>query len=241
MIVLIALLAARQEALPTASDVVSKMMAKYHEAKTIKGEATTTVVVGGQQLVIKSTIQLERPTKLYLRQDVLNQGMTFVVTSDGKEFSYQKPINTSSTDRNPKTRLIESVTAGLGLGDLYRAAGQSLAERSAVLDLLISDVRDLNMLRDQWVSLKLTGKEDLNGESVYRIVGKWRLNRASQTTANYGLFITPDGDLRKYVVDQLPGAVKLSKDDYDGPVSRTFVVNATVGADLEPSLFTVLK
>lgn len=235
MIIASLLLLAHQDSLPSASDVVSKMISRYHDAQTLKGTTKTTIELGNEKLVVNSVIQIQRPGKMYLRQDVPSQNASFVVTSDGKEFSYQKPIDTASTDRNPKSRLVEDFMPKMGLGDIYRAAAQSLAERSAVLDLLISDIRDLRALRDQWATIELTGKVDLKGTEVYRIVGKWRLNKQSEVSANFGLFVTPEGDLKKYVIDQFPTA------DVDGTVTRSFEVDIQLGADLDPKLFAVLK
>lgn len=237
MITAALLLMAHQDSLPSAGEVISKMIAKYHDAKTVKGNLTTTVELGNQKLVVNSVIQIERPGKMYLRQDVPSQNMSFVVTSDGKEFSYQKPADTPSSDRNPLARLTEDFRSGMGLGDVYRAAGHSLAERSAVLDLLISDMRDLSALRDQWATIDLTGKIEHKGAEVYRIVGTWRLNKQSAVTANFGLYVSPEGDLRKYVIDQLPGV----DDKIDGTVTRTIDVDVKVGSDVDPRLFAVIK
>ena len=241
MILAVVLSMSRQDSLPPVAEVVSKMIARYNAAKSIKGEVTSTINVGDQTIVIKSTIQLERPAKLYLRQEVVGQNQQFVVTSDGKEFSYQKPIDTPRTDRYPTTRLVEDVLPTTGLGDIYRAVAQSLAERSAGLDFLISDVRDLRSLRDQWSTMTLTGLEQLNGEDVYRIVGKWRLNKADVVTANYGMFVTPAGDLRKYVIDQIPGSVKIEEGDMDVRITRTIEMKADLDATLDVNLFKVLR
>jgi len=217
------------------------MISRYNESKTIKGEATSTILIGTQKVVILNTFQIERPRKLYLRQDVVGTGLSFVVVSDGKEFSYQVPEGPVSKEQNSRRRLTEDFTPALVLGDVYRVAAQSLAERSSVLDLLISDSRDLVTLRDQWATVQSAGKVELNGENVNKIVGKWRLNRLSEITANYSIFVAPSGDLRKYVIEQAPGIVALGKQDFDGVVTRSCEVKAIVDSELDPKMFIVLK
>lgn len=226
-----------------AGAIVSKMIARYHSAKKLNGDFTSNVKVGDKAFSVTTKFQIERPTKLYLQQVVSTGNKAYVVTSDGKEFSYMKPIDTPLSDKNRFSRLIEDVGPNTTLGEIVRASAHSMPERSAVLDLLVSDLDDLKFLRSQWKTVDTTGKVDLNGEQVYRVVGKWRLDGRSESTANYGMFITEAGDLRKYVIDgtfQLensePGAAPLSV-----RVTREFLVNATIDGEIDSKLFTVLK
>jgi len=230
------LVTAPQDALPRAGETVSKMIARYHDAKTLKGDIVTTIKVGDQAVQISTSLQAQRPDMLYVRQAVGEQ--TYVLTCDGKNFSYNKPVSTLVAKND--LRLMEPFVKGMTLGDVYRAAAESLAERSAPLDLAIGDMRDLRRLRDQWASLNLTGEVDLNGEKVYRIVGQWRLSASSPVTANFGIFVTKDGDLRRYVLDQLPSVLQ---DDKSGTVkvSREYDVHISVDTPVDPKLFTVLK
>ena len=225
-----------QDALPKAGEMVSKMIAKYHDAKTLKGDVMTTIRVGAQNVQISTSLQIQRPDKLYVRQAVGEQ--SYVLTCDGKAFSYNKPM--SAHVAKGDLRLMEPFQKGMGLGDVYRAAAESLAERSAVLDLAIADMRDLKRLRDQWASMELTGEVDLNGEKVYRITGQWRLAATSQVSANFGIFVTKDGELRRYVLDQLPN---LLQDDQKSEVrvSREYDVHISTDTTVDPKLFSVLK
>src|SRR5689334_12216528 len=122
---LAAIVLSQQDAMPTAASVISKMLARYHDAKTIKGECTTTATIGKLNIVVRSTLQLERPGKLYLRQDVDGKNLSYFLTSDGAHFSYQKP-RVVDAYYNPTGRLIEDVTPGTILGDIYRAAAESI-------------------------------------------------------------------------------------------------------------------
>src|SRR5262249_23627988 len=107
------LIAAAQDSAPTAASVLSKMIAHYHEAKTIKGTCQTHLVLGAKTLDIENTLQIERPLKVYLRQSA--QDRTYVLTSDGRRFSYNKPLTNPDIDAHPTARLMEDVTQGLTL------------------------------------------------------------------------------------------------------------------------------
>ena len=240
---LLSLVLSQQDSQPDGAVLVSKMIARYHAAKIISGDFTSSITIGEDKATITTKLQLERPNKLFLRQAVNPGNRTFIVTSDGKEFSYSKPFDAPNTDEHHSARLLEDVRPDTGLGDIVRAAAQSIAERSAVLDLLVSDIQDLQFLKGQWQSVENTGKVDLNGEQVYRVVGKWRLNNKTESTANYGMFITEDGDLKKYVID---GNFQVDNADPKAPfltvhVSREFSVNVSIDGDVDSKLFTVVK
>ncbi|MBS1721651.1 MAG: hypothetical protein JSS66_01455 [Armatimonadetes bacterium] len=232
------LLALHQDSPPTAGTVISKMIARYHDAKTLSGDCNTTLKVGARQINIAAKFQVERPKKIYLRQIVDGVAMPYIVTSDGKEFSYNKPIGLED-HRGDKLRLTEPV-GDKSLGDIYRDVSESVVERSPILDLVVSDMRDLQLFRDQLTSMKLMGEIDLNGQKVYKIVGRWRLNSKSETNADFGIYITADGDLKRYALSQ---EAELG----DGPVkekvtvSRLYDVDIKVNSDLDQKLFAVLK
>ena len=83
-----------------AGAIVSKMINRYHGAKTLSGEFTSSVLIGKDKATITTKFQLERPAKLYLKQSVSPGNRVFIVTSDGKEFSYMKPLDTPSATPN---------------------------------------------------------------------------------------------------------------------------------------------
>ncbi len=221
-------------ALPTATDVMSRLFARYHGAKTVVGTAVSTITVGDTVITIATDLQVERPNKVYIRQTVREDGRVFLLVGDGKTFSYGKPVGTEAIDADRSSRLIETHFPYMTLGDVYRAAARSLAERSIVLDLAVADTRDMALLRDQWATIDLTGTVEQGGETLYRIVGQWRPNAVEPVSANFGLFVTKDGDLRRYVIEQLPGAGALS-------ASRQWSVDLQIDAPVKPELFTVVR
>ncbi len=224
----------------SAGQLVSKMIARYHDAKALKGDCVTKLQVGAQQLMINSTFQIERPLKIYLQQTVSGAPSAYTLTSDGKEFSYNKPLSAPSTDRDPKGRLIESIGDGTSLGDIYSAAGESLAERSAVIDIVVGDLRDLQRLKSQWATLELAGTDNVSGVNANHVTGKWRLNALSPVSATYDLYITSSGDLVKYSMTQLSGVDK-DQNAGDLKVSREYQIHIDVDPKVDPKLFTVMK
>jgi outer membrane lipoprotein-sorting protein len=141
----------------TASDplspgnLISKMFAKYHSATRIRGTVVTTVKYGDSTLTITSTLQIERPSKVYLLQvSPLAADRRYLVTSDGVLFSYDKPISRVDEELNAKGRLVEPVDGPLGklsAADIYRAATESIAERSLPLDVAFAHSADLGLIR----------------------------------------------------------------------------------------------
>ncbi len=224
------------------SALISKMIQKYHSASKISGSFSSETTIPGSKIVIQNKVQIQRPQMLYVSQSVQNNKQNFTVTSDGKVFSYEKPFDGPNTDRINGARLIENLDASTTLADIIRASAHSLAERSAILDLLISDISDLKFLREQWASVESCKLIDLNGEQVYRIVGRWRLDAKSPVSANYGMFITSSGDLRKYVIDG-----EFVMDEAFGEksdkvrITREFQVKVDVDGEINTALFAVPK
>lgn len=225
----------------TAVELVSKMIKRYSDAQTLSGNIKTTVTIGNQRIIVTSNVQIERPLKMHLFQKVEGQTDSFLVVSDGKKFSYPKPMGGPSSDRDPNGRLVEPIFEGTKLGDVYRAIAGSVAERSAILDLLVSDTRDLMLLRDQWSTLSDGGKVDLSGTPCRIVKGDWRLNKISETSGEYSMWITEQGELKKYSVVQAQGAALLGKGDYDGDVKREHAVDIEIGKTIDQNLFSKVK
>lgn len=237
MLTLIALSLLNSKGQNEASALVSKMLAKYHDAKTVSGDLTTNITLGNIKLKILTSLQIERPCKLFLKQVVSGQDRTYTVISDGKKFTYDKPYSVSDFNPEKNARLSEEITPQVKLGDIYRIVGQSIAERSVALDMIISDVRDLATLRDQWASLDSAGTKTWNGETVTEVYGDWRLNKASPVSGKFNMYITSGGELRRFEVTQNDDAVSLSKNEVGGTITRTLDVKVSLDEKVDQALF----
>lgn len=200
-IALIALLPAHQEPVDPAK-VVSKMLAYYHGAKSLKGTITMTQTLLGQSTSYVTEVQFELPSKFYLKQTHKQTNKSYFVTSDGSTFSYDFPSNLQKLGSDQ--RLIESVVQGtkrLTVADIYHAASQSIRDRPAALDIAIGDIEDLRYLRNQWATVTYKGKQKLGEEDVFVITGQWReYPGIDPRSSTYTMGISQDYQLRRYVI-----------------------------------------
>ena len=240
MIALALALLAPQDRTPeglSAGQLISKMLAKYHGAQRIKGTVVTTVQYGGSTLRINTTLQIERPSKLYMLQVSPQAPDTrYLVTSDGVLFSYDKPISRVDEELDAKGRLIESVDGPLGkltVGDIYRAATESIAERSLPLDVAFAHGEDLKLLRAQLATRQLSGSLGRDGQTLWKVTGTYRLNEVSDPIGSYEIHIAADGTLRAFGIT--------GKDDLGSPVQRTWDIDLALDGEIDQALFKVVR
>lgn len=225
-------LAMQESAPPDPSALVSKMIQRYHDAATIGGTVGTLLKWDGQQLRIQTTLWLERPGKLYIKQDT-SVGASFLVTADGAEFSYNKPLSGHIEDVQRGGRLLEA-QAGKTLKEVYALVSLSIAERSMPLDMAVARIDDLRMLREQWVTVE-SGRDQKSGnETWHTVVGKWTSNPVFGVLGAYEMAITPEGDLRRF-------RVVGRTDDGKSEVVREHEVDLKVGAKPPDGQFTVAR
>lgn len=219
----------------SAASILTKMFARYGDAKTLKGTIVLTQSIGNQGGQLKTDIQFEYPSKLYLRQEKeFVKKETWLVTSDGKHFSYAAPYGPGKGQR-----LIEPIRLATGttltVRDIYAAVTASIGDRSAPLDLAISRKEDLNYLRGQWASLTLDGAKDLNGEEVYAISGNWREYQTAPVSGRFQIFVSKEGDLKRYAIEE---SVKL---DNSYRVVSVWEVNLKINGEVDDKLFKLVK
>ncbi|MCW5938962.1 MAG: hypothetical protein KF884_04525 [Fimbriimonadaceae bacterium] len=223
----------QDSALTEAGELVSKMFSKYHGAGRISGRSESVVEVGDEKFKITTELDLERPLRLRILQTVnLAKGRRFMVVSDGIRFAYDKPVERPALDT--EGRLYEAVADGMTLGDMYRVASGSLAERNVMLDVAIADRRDLSLLRDQWVGLEAVGEAETGGMTVKKVIGQWRKFAGEAVSATLELWITPEGDLKRLAIKQLPGAGAVS-------ASRVWEIDLKTGVDIDEKVFEVKR
>lgn len=231
LISLIAITVMAQE--PSPAKLLTDMFAKYAAAKSLSGSITLTQGTERETGQIVTELAYERPAKLYVRQSRTTQSRrVWLVTSDGKYFSYGKP------DAGVGGRLVEPVSNSrrtLDLAGIYAATSASLGDRSVPLDIAISRREDLTAIRSQWATLEYVGKKELGGETVHVIEGKWREYGEAPATGKFTICIGLDSDLRVYAVTEpisIGGAVQ-------NVVSR-WDVQLKVDARVDASVFKVV-
>jgi outer membrane lipoprotein-sorting protein len=184
--------------------LVGQMLAYYSEAKTMTGTITETIKAGNESASVMTTLQFERPGKLYLRQQkAQGNRQVWLTVADGKLFAYNAPIG--ATNGDPNKRLIENMIVDnlvLNIGDVYSAASSSLGDRSTPLDIAIGRRDDLVYLRNQWATVENKGKADYDGGQVHVVMGKWRLHSGNEPTGQYRMYITDAGELKQFALSE---------------------------------------
>lgn len=236
---------------PKASTIVSRMLEYYKKANSLVGTVHLTQTAAGKSITIDTQLQFEKPSKLFLHQvRKSSDPREWVVTSDGKLFSYNAPETVSIRPQ----RLIEPVAASPGtqrklgdystgvvhyVGEMYNAATYSIGDKSPLLDVAFAQSGDLKYLTGQLATMVYRGTTELAGKKVHVIIGEWRENPAVPSSGVYEMYIDEDGNFLRYVLKQdfaVPEAPQQSI-----TVSSIWDGRLTVNAKPNPALFTVLR
>jgi hypothetical protein len=227
-----------QTAPPKPAALVSKMLAYYHGSKTVTGQILFKQSANGQSKEGKTTLQIERPNKLYIRQDlqVMDMPPTVVVVSDGKNFSYSMPLSKAPDGRGRLYERIKQADRDFTVGDIYLTAGGSIVDRSAPLNFIIGRQRDLDFHRQQWASLEYQNTEKIDGKTAHLITGRWKESPADPVaTGWFQMAITAEGELMRYATKQ---TVQVQNFD-PVEITTTWTVKVTKDGKVDPKLFKV--
>lgn len=230
---------------PTAKDLIEKMLAKYHAAKTLTGQVKLTVSAEGGSASLSSTLQYERPNKLYLYQQKLSgtpdpeSPSKWLITSDGNLFSYNIPNDKFLA--SPGVRLVEPVQNARArtqhtIATIYAAAGKSLGDRSMPLDIAIGGREDLIFRIGQWATRAVIGTKEVSGKTGYIVGGDYRAYSGSPVLGKFQITVTAEGDLLQYVEEQ---HVAVEGRDKVKVVSQ-WDVQFAVDGKVDPALFKVV-
>lgn len=237
MITLIAAIAICTPDQQTPGAVLSQMLAKYSAAKTLSGTILLTQGSEQESGQISTSLQYERPAKLYLRQEKKTADRrTWLITSDGKHFSYDKPNQASDYGAGRLVEAIVSAAGTLKLGDIYAVgAGKSLPDRSAPLDIAIGRREDLEFIRGQWANLSTEPARELDGRTVNSIVGDWREYGTAAITGRFQFLITPEGEMKRYTIVE-----KIVINGNIVTITSRWDIDLKIDGPVDPKLFKVV-
>ena len=231
---------------PAAPQIVSKMLLHYRDAKSLVGTITMAQRAGNRQASIHTEIQFQLPSKLYILQ-ILNasygQGR-WLVTSNGKLFSYDAPRGVSTEGRlSPEgKRLVESCQPNgtdIGVRGVYQASVASLGDRSTPLDILMGRTEDLQFRNFQWATVEHQGKSQIGGVTAWTIGGSYREYQKAPISGSYQLVIDEQYRLLRYT-EQETIATKVNGQQIVQEVITTWDVNVTKDAKTRDDLFKVI-
>lgn len=228
------------------SKLISEMMAAYSSAKTVAGSITLKQTIDGQGGFLSSEFQIERPNKFYLLQVRTEpKPNRWLVTADGKRFSYDEPIAGDEQpiggriQIRPRGRLVETMLPAelpaRTVADVYSASTRSIGDRCVPLDIAVGRTEDLKFVTSQWASLKSNGETDFNGEKVQQIGGEWREYGTAPVSGKFVLLIGADKTLRFYGVYE-----QFSINGVPRSVSSEWTVKVKLNETLDGSKFKVV-
>ena len=228
----------------TAVSLISTAFARYAKAQSIVGQIQLTQTAAGTTLVTKTQLQMEQPNKLYLLQ--VRGGKTprqWLVTSDGKQFSFDRPDNVLGPKRFVENVHVQDTLRNVNLTnqDIYLATLQSLGDvaNNIILDIAFARTEDLRNILDQWPTFRLHGKVKLGETMVYAIVGDYREGKSEPVTGAFELYINDKGDIVRYVLKQTMKYPQVSPEPIS--VVSTWDSNLVLNGKPNPALFAVVK
>jgi hypothetical protein len=225
---------------PSGGAIVSKMLARYDAAQSLTGSIRLTQGAGKEAGTLDTFIQYEKPSKLYIKQVLNSSGRTWLITSDGVNFSYNRPENLP-TGKTQIERLREPVqprgSEPLDLKSIYAVAGQCLPDRSAPLDIAIGWKDYLRLFVGQLATAEYAGRTKIGDTEVQVVRGGWREDSTRPVMGRYEIYITDEGDLKRYVV-AMPMKLDPRTDAIE--VVSHWEVKLSVNGKPEAALFKVI-
>lgn len=227
---------------PTAGQVLTKMLARYSGLKSFVGTIKSTLTADGESASLDTYIQFEKPSFVYVRQNIPGQARTWGVISDGKHFSYNVPPELPSPSDEHLVEPVDQNGVIQTCQDIYFAASHSFKDRCCPLDIAFGRNDDLRYRRNQWVTDTLMGKENVRGQTAYVVGGNWREYLSAMPSGTYRMWITADGDLLRYeeaglvsLPDPKSGAMTVQQ------VTSTWECDFKPGAETDKSLYVLGK
>ena len=190
------------------AETISRMMASYSAAKTLKGVVQQTTTLANNKVDVRIDIQYDRSSKkIYVVQKFLSGSRkSLLLISDGKRFAFTAP-RYGNRKQEHKKLFIEPVSGRfaatgedyvLSFADIYNAANQSLA-LSVAMDIVVGEKTHLDHLKNQLRDVTGIKREMVDGELKHWVVsGKWRARPAGPPTGRYEFWIAPDYTLLRF-------------------------------------------
>ena len=196
-----------QEARPqwTGPDLVSKMLATYHNRRSADGTITLTLRMGNESSRLRTDVTYLMPSRVHIFQRSERPPIRrSILVSDGRTFMYSRP-NISRWE-DIKEYLFEPVQAADGrlqlVGDIYAAGTASMLDRSIPLDIVINRRADLEYLRLRLANVAYGGRAKLGNEEMHRVTAMLRLIPGEKPTDPCVFWIDDNFMLRRFEVQE---------------------------------------
>ncbi|MBS1719640.1 MAG: hypothetical protein JST35_04240 [Armatimonadetes bacterium] len=189
-----------QETVPS-GPLVSKVFARYYNAPTLIAEIKCRVVAGNEAQEFRTEVNIERPSKLCIRQARLTPNpKSWLITANGKVATYDAPENGVSAVKRLSEPMCDEPGARISkVNQVYGVAGAQLGDKSTPLDIIIGHIEDLRVIQTQWARMdKQAQPIEFNGIKAYRVGGAWQEARDVPTPARFSFIVDAEGKMYQY-------------------------------------------
>jgi hypothetical protein len=227
--------------------LISRMFAYYSSTSTLTGSIKMVQKAQDRQVTLDTDMAYEGPSKLYVKQ-VLHadkDSRTWMVTSDGKEFTYDYPNEVRLHSSKPEPGRLEEPVLAYGetqtFQQIFRAAMRSLGDVSLPELVAIGGKINFDAVKQMIATIEMGGTASVGGETVYIVKGMWRTTDKGQPQAKYEMDITAEGKLKRYVQDEIisiaeKGQPKMTPQE----VLTTWDLDLHVNAKPDEALFKIV-
>lgn len=182
---------------PTATEAVTKMLTKYHNAQTISGRVTFTQQAAGAKVIITSDVYSKKPNMLFIQQvrTPASQGgaNNVVAMSDGKRLGYPAPPGSGTFLQHSPDRFFEP--AGADLEANYKAFTAMLIDRSLPVAVALYSPSEIYATIGRLRDLKLS-EATLGEQTIYRIDFQLVVGNALPADPARGLPVVPEARVK---------------------------------------------
>lgn len=235
--------------IPKPAKLIGDMIARYYSAQALSARIRFTVTAADQTGVVDTEVQLERPTKLSIRQQQnFGRKLRSVVTADGNSVTYDAPEMVLSDERERLAEAMGPQVAIKNIQDVFTACLPGLIDRSPVLSLLIGRRVDLVAFRNQLLVLpEKAERRGFSGHEAIVIDGGWspgdiaidpNVPIKQQVAGSFQIVLSTAGDLERFQVSHDVRPQGSSKAIH---IVETWDVLVNLSPSINPDLYKPVK
>lgn len=214
---------------------VSRMLARYFEAKSLSGTITLKAESEGVSTNVVTRLAVSHPDKLMIEQKGVRG--TVLVVSDGETLRYHAP--SLGEEIGPVLREPARVSGVVRpVRDQFAVSRPGLLDGGPGLNLVMGRMDDMQSFRSTILSLEDQGAATVNGKSGRRVGGQYAEMGRTTPDGEFSMVIGANGDLFQFVRRE-PVVVEMDGRPTPLWVTMTWDVNVVVDGPVDGSLFRV--
>jgi hypothetical protein len=234
---------------PNGASQIGKMFAYYAKATSLTGTIKMKQSAQNMYVTLDGDVAYESPSKLYIKQVLssknpstwLTHPRTWLVTSDGQEFTYDFPNEVQDASSKPETHRMHEMVVGVNgpqtYQDIFHVVIRSLGDVSIPELAAIGGTANFRTIRSEIATIDSATNTLLGDSSVVLVKGDWRSSEHAEPSGKYAMWITPEGQLKRYEQDEI---ISLDPKMKPQEVVTTWDVDLKVNAVPDETLFKVV-